>query len=191
MSKLINISTDYRKRADELLGVTTLIPFLKRFGEVVFDGSYAANLMMYADIDMKVILDEPFTSDEVLRIFNELYKINEFHSYILKGDWNDPRIGDEFPNGLYVGVKKKINDEAWKIDIWFVERTEYERLRKSYLSISNTKLSDKQKLFILKMKQLKKEGKIKFLSQTLYEAVINGDCLTTHSFKKYLKKNKS
>ncbi|MBN2094233.1 MAG: hypothetical protein JW740_02605 [Candidatus Zambryskibacteria bacterium] len=129
MEEILEENKKYQKTADELLKSSGLLDILKKYGEVHFAGAYSAGLMMHGDIDMRVVRDKEFTVEEVFEIFKELYFAGKFRSYFISGDWDDPRKGKEFPDGCYVGIKMDLNDERWKLDIWFVSKIELERYR--------------------------------------------------------------
>ena len=98
MSELIEISRKYKEQADELLKKTGLVEDLKKHGEVYFTGAYAGDVMFHGDIDITVVRDEPYSIEDVFEIFKTLYFTGKFRSYFIKGDWDDPREGEEFPN---------------------------------------------------------------------------------------------
>jgi len=187
MSKLTQISNKYKKEADKLIIKTNLAHDLKKYGEVHFAGAYSANLMMHGDVDITVVKNRSYSISEVFKIFKTLYYGGKFRSYFIKGDWEDPRMGDEFPNGYYVGLKAKVNGEKWKFDIWFVSKKEFEERNKSF-SIDRFNLTNKQRELILTFKKYRKDNKLSISGQTIYKAVLEGSCKTTRDLNKYLNK---
>ena len=168
---LLETSEALQERANTLLRNTGLEEFLSHFGEVHFTGAYAGNVMMHGDIDISVVRSEPFTIDEIFEIFRKLYFEGKFRSYFISGDWDDPRKGDEFPKGYYIGLKEKLNGERWKIDIWFVGEEEYKR-RDGEFQINKITLTTKQKENILRLKKERNEQHLSISGQTIYRSVI-------------------
>ena len=186
MSELIQISRNYKERADVLLKKTGLTENLKKYGEVHFTGAFAGNVMMHGDVDIVVVRDEPYSIEEVFEIFKDLYFKGKFRSYFIGGDWDDPRKGNEFPNGYYVGLKEKVEGEKWKFDIWFMSRKDFKDRDKSF-SIDKIKLTDEQKELILLFKKYRKDNKLDIIGQAIYKAVLEGNCKTIKEFNDYKK----
>jgi hypothetical protein len=188
MSKLTNISNQYKIKADKLLAKTGLIKTLEKFGKAYFVGSYAYDLMMNGDIDIEVVRAKKFTKKEVAEIFTKLYLADKFRSYFLKGNWSDPRLGKEFPNGNYIGLKEKIDGESWKIDIWFMSEEEfYQRAKKT--AFIRQEITAAQRELILTLKKYKNDQKIYFTGYQIYELVLGGKVKSLKEFKEYLKTN--
>ncbi|OGY67412.1 MAG: hypothetical protein A3I24_00910 [Candidatus Harrisonbacteria bacterium RIFCSPLOWO2_02_FULL_41_13b] len=164
----------YQKLADEFLASSNILAVLKKYGDVEFSGAYPAKLMMHGDVDIKVARDKVFSQEEIFNIFKDIYFNAEFKSYFIMGDWNDPRLGNEFPNGRYIGLKTKIDNETWKFDIWFVSKVEMERLEKEKPPIANIRLSSGQRETILKFKKHRKDKRLKMTGQQIYDLVLQG-----------------
>jgi len=190
MENVFKISKGYKDQADKLLKERGLVKDLERHGEVHFTGAYAADLMMHGDIDIAVVREKAFSIEEVFEIFRELYFKRTFRNYFLGGDWDDPRKGTEFPHGYYIGLKEKINDEKWKIDIWFMNEKEFGD-RKKLFQIEDQKITDKEKEWILLFKQYRNDAGLKISGQEIYKAVLEGKCTTLEEFKKYFKLNQA
>jgi len=182
MQDPIAISERYKKEADRLLKETGLIEFLSEFGTVYLSGAYSCGLMMHGDVDMYVVRDRKYSIEEVFEIFKKLYFKNIFRSYFIGGDWDDPRKGNEFPNGYYVGLKQKVGDERWKFDIWFITKNEFKTLEGKDI-LKNKVLTDEQKQLILECKQYRNNHKLSVESQTIYDSVMNGQCKSLEDFK--------
>ena len=174
--KLIEISDSYRETADSFLKSSKLVSVLEKYGRIEFEGAYAGNVMLHGDVDIKVIKDADFTQDELFAILKDVYDTcgDNFRSLFIKADWDDPRLGQQFPNGRYIGLKTYVNDERWKFDIWFISEKENNRDRDK-LDISKTSLTDEQRLKILDFKQYRKENGLKVSGQEIYEAVLEKD----------------
>jgi len=186
MFNLITVSQNYKKQADQLLSDKGLAAFLATFGSFSFTGAYAHDIMMSGDIDILISKPTGYSNKEVLAIFNSLYLANNFRSYFLKGDWQDPRLGQEFPIGYYIGLKEKIKEESWKIDIWFVSTAEAKRLEKTDL-LSKKRINEKEKALILKIKKYRQDNNLSFSSQTIYQAVLEQRIVSFEDFIKRIK----
>lgn len=185
MSNLLKISKKYKEEADRILINTGLTDSLKRYGEVNYTGAYAGDVMMHGDIDIAVVRETPYSLEEIFIIFKEIYFERKFKCYFLDGDWNNPKKGKDFPNGHYIGLKDVINDEKWKFDIWFISREEFNK-RSNLLSIDKVQLTEDQKERILLFKQYRKDNMLDINGQSIYKAVLEGDCKSIESLKSYL-----
>ena len=170
---LLEISDQYSKTADEFLQSSKLVDVLEKYGRIEYEGAYAGRVMLGGDIDIKVIREERFTTEDMFTVLRDLYETcgDNFRSYFLKRDWDDPRIGNQFPFGQYIGLKTYIADERWKCDIWFITEAESKR-DKEKIDISKTELTEEQRKTILEFKQYRKENSLKISGQEIYEAVL-------------------
>lgn len=173
---LIETSDSYRKTADSFLEYSKLLSVLGKYGRIEFEGAYAGNVMLHGDIDIKVVRDTDYTQNEMFTILRDIHDTcgDNIRSFFIKADWDDPRFGQQFPNGRYIGLKTYINDERWKFDIWFISEAENTRDR-GKLDISIIELSKEQRLKILEFKQYRKEHGLKVSGQEIYEAVLEKD----------------
>jgi hypothetical protein len=172
MNPLVTSNT-YRKVADQFLKSSQLLETLQKYGRVEFEGAYAGNVMMHGDVDIKVIRDTDYTQDEMFTILKDIHDAcgDTIKSLFIKADWDDPRFGQQYPYGRYIGLKTSINDERWKFDLWFISETEAVRDR-GVLDISKVTLTEEQRLMILVFKQYRKEHLSKASGQEIYEAVL-------------------
>jgi len=184
MYKLTEISKDWKIKADKLLKEKSLIEDLSKFGKVYFTGSYLYNLMTHGDIDIMIVRDKKFEKEEIFEIFKSLYFHNEFRSYFIGGDWDNPKIGKEFPNGHYLGFKEKINNEKWKFDIWFISELEFENRKNMNPSMEN--LDNKQIELILECKKHRDENHLNISSQGIYNLVLDNKIKNLDDFKNNL-----
>lgn len=170
---LLEISDQYTQTANAFLQTSKLIEVLKKYGRIEYEGAYAGKVMLDGDIDIKVIRDKKFTPDDMFTILRDLHDScgDNFRSYFLKRDWDDPRIGNQFPFGQYIGLKTYIGNERWKCDIWFITDNESKR-DKQKIDISQTELTEEQRKTILEFKQYRKDEKLKMSGQEIYEAVL-------------------
>lgn len=170
---ILEISDQYKTKADNFLQTSKLLSVLKKYGRVKYEGAYSGNVMLDGDIDMRVIRDTDYSMDDIFTIMKDVYGTcaDEFRAFYLKTDWSDPRIGAEFPHGKYVGFKMNIDGELWKIDTWFVSEDEHVRDR-GVLNIGDVKLTEEQRKLILEFKKYRKETGKKMSGQQIYEAVL-------------------
>lgn len=170
---LLETSDKYRETADTFLKSSQLLNVLEKYGRIEFEGAYAGNVMLHGDVDIKVIHNTEFTQDEMFTILRDIHDTcgDSIRSLFIKADWDDPRFGQQYPHGRYVGLKTSLNDERWKFDIWFISEAEAIRDR-GKLDISKMDLSEEQRLEILEFKQYRKEHSPKVSGQEIYEAVL-------------------
>jgi len=189
MSKLLTISGKYKVKADKILKRTELVGTLKKFGQVYFVGSYAYDLMMHGDIDIEVVRVKKYSKEEIAEIFKKLYLQDKFQSYFIKGNWDDPRLGKQFPNGNYIGLKEKVVGEKWTIDIWFMSDEEfYQRAKKN--PFLRQEITASQRELILSLKNFKNKHKIYITGYEIYGLVLQGKIKSLPEFKAYLKAKK-
>lgn len=170
---LLDKSNKYKETADDFLKSSQLLSVLEKHGRIEFEGAYAGNVMLHGDIDIKVIRDSDYTQDEIFVILRDIHDTCEdnIRSLFIKADWDDPRFGQQYPYGRYIGLKTSLNDERWKFDIWFISEAEAARDR-GVLDISKVDLTEEQRLKILEFKQYRKEHNLKVSGQEIYEAVL-------------------
>lgn len=173
LMNLLTLSNHYKETADGFLRTSQLTSVLNKYGRIEYEGAYAWNVMMHGDIDIKVIRETDYTQDEMFTILKDIYDTcgDNIRSLFIKADWDDPRFGTQYPFGKYIGLKTFINDERWKIDIWFISEAETKRDR-GVLDISKVTLSDEQREKILEFKQYRKEHNLKVSGQEIYEVVL-------------------
>lgn len=181
--KLIEISDSYRETADSFLKSSQLISVLEKYGRIKFEGAYAGNVMLHGDVDIKVVKDDEYSQDELFAILKDIHDTcsDNFRSLFIKADWDDPRLGQQFPNGRYIGLKTYVNDGRWKFDVWFISEHENNRDR-GKLDISKANLTEQQRLKILEFKQYRKEHSLKVSGQEIYEAVVEKEYAEPEQF---------
>lgn len=170
---LLDTSNKYKETADNLLKSSKLITVLEKYGRIEFEGSYAGNVMLHGDVDIKIIRDTDYTQDEMFTILRDIHDTcgDNIRSLFIKTDWDDPRFGQQYPYGKYIGLKTLLNDERWKFDIWFISEAEAARDR-GVLDISKLALNDERREKILEFKQYRKDHSVKVSGQEIYEAVL-------------------
>lgn len=190
MSELLDLSRKFKIEADLLLSQTGILDDLKTYGDVHLSGAYAGNVMMHGDVDITVIRDTPYSTNEVLDILKVLYLKGKFRSYFIKGDWDDERMGNEFPHGHYIGMKQRLNGEKWKVDVWFVERKEFDQRKGTFIDIASAVITDGQRELILEIKKYRKDHDLKASGQDIYIAVLKNGVKSLEEFIENHKKSK-
>ncbi len=185
MSLLTKQSDKFKALADELLASSGLLQILDKYGKVRFVGSYAAKLMMHGDIDIHVLREKEFNKQETLDIFNNIVASTKFNSYYI-GDWNDTNTHPEFPDGYYIGLKTRIGDIKWKMDLWFLSMAEQDRFDRENMDVTKITLSEEQREAILMFKKYRQENSVKISGQEIYEMVINKKVMNLDGFKRQL-----
>lgn len=182
---LLEMSDRYKKMADSFLAESKLLLVLEKYGRIEFEGAYAGNVMLHGDIDIKVIGDKDYISEDIFVVLKEIQNTSgeSIRSLFIKADWDDPRFGQQYPYGKYIGLKTLLNEERWKVDIWFISEAEAVR-EKDVLDISRTDLTDEQRLQILECKQYRKDHGLKVSGQEIYEAVLSGNYTSPEEFFK-------
>ena len=171
--QLTEISDSYKETASSFLESSKLLSVLEKYGRIEFEGAYAGNVMIHGDVDIKVIRETDYTQDVMFTILRDIHDTcgDNIKSLFIKADWDDPRFGQQYPYGKYIGLKTSLNDERWKFDIWFISEEENERDR-GKLNISKADLTEEQRIKILEFKQYRKEHNLKVSGQEIYEAVL-------------------
>ena len=181
---LFNKSKRFKKTADKLLADSKLVKILDRFGRVSFHGGYALDLLMNGDIDIYVV-GKSFTKDKVLEIFDTIVKLTTFNSYWLADYKKFTHKRGIFPSAYYIGLKTRIKDEKWKIDIWFLTPKELKKLKR--LDIDKSNITQQQKLTILEFKAWRNEHNPKISGHHIYKAVLENNIKTTTGLKEFIK----
>lgn len=183
---ILNLSKNIKKEADKILEKTDLIFVLKKYGKVIFTGSYKYDLMWEKDIDVHVISDK-MNRKNAVKLHNELINLNKFTTCQFSDyeHWHH----SEFPDGYYVGVKWKSRDcsQKWAIDIWYCKR--FHEINKKVDKLIKDKLNLEKKNIILGLKQYSKDNNLGAISPIIYKAVLENGIRTINEFKKHLNKN--
>ena len=179
---ILKQSKKWKREATNLLRNSGIENILKKFGKVVFTGSYAADLMMNGDIDIYVV-NKTYSKKRVLEIFNKIANFCFFEGYLFF-DWKKNKHPD-FPAAYYIGLKKKIDGTKWKIDIWFLTPNDLHKLE--YFNLNPDKINKEQKLAILKLKNFRNKFFQNISSKIIYDMALKDNVTTTEGFKKYIK----
>jgi hypothetical protein len=175
---LIEESKKWYKDATDLLQATDLVKLLSKYGEPIFNGSYAYELMFDSDIDIFLLTDNP-SREMADSLAKDLINSGHWTSFMYC-DWPTNN-----PKGPYFCVKQDFKGHRWKVDILTISQQELdERLpaREKYYN-----LTDKQKEQVFKFKIDRANGYFAQDTPTvfIYDAVLDGvDDL--EGLKKYL-----
>lgn len=163
MKDLINKADDLKRTADKILEESDLINTLREYGDVKIVGSYKYNLMTNGDIDIYVLNEDP-SKELAINVLNKLIEMGHFRGYFFY-DWVKYRK-TEFPIGYYVGLKTRVDNQKWKIDIWF--------LKKPIPELVGLKNMDSEKReTILKIKFERDKKCLPISSYEIYDSVLN------------------
>jgi hypothetical protein len=164
--QLLAVSRQVRQHADALLQEAGLIAHLQNYGEVLFTGSYAIDLMLNRDIDLYVVSPE-LAEERVLDALRSLILQSFFHGYLYYDSLKHPKVG--FPSGYYIGLKLPFRDEKWKVDIWFLGADLESRMQQ--IQEINA-LDEGKRLAILRFKHLVIERQLKISGMFIYDVVL-------------------
>lgn len=179
---ILDHAQEIKKQADKLLQDAKIVETLKDFGEIQFAGSYSLNLMVNRDIDLYVI-NEKYTKEDVLKALNSFIHQEFFNGYLYYDFTNFKREG--FPKGDYIGLKTRVNNVKWKIDIWFLNQ---DLPKRKELINSMQKLSNEQKKLILELKHYIKERDLDIPSTVVYENILTNKIHNIGDFIKLIDK---
>lgn len=177
-TKIQILSRLIKKEANLLLKKTSLINLLKQYGDVFIRGSYELDLMIDSDIDIYVI-NKNLNKDLSLSALNELIRKNNFKGYIFYDFIKHQKKG--FPKGYYIGLKTRFKNKKWKVDVWFMNSMD--KASDKFIKKILLALDDKNRIKILKLKNLVKINKLKIASYLIYMAVIKNNIKDLNSLK--------
>jgi hypothetical protein len=175
-----------QKEAHEILHELKLIDLLKKFGSPQITGSVRLGLMTCKDIDIFVKTKPDY--DNFLEFVSIIFKYKKVYSLQIQ-DYRKS-VHKNRPQGIYCGIrylKGKNEDSIWKIDVWFMEKSDAEKT----IKIVNEKLTDTKRNIILKIKNEMRKQKIwgkKISGVEVYNAVLNENIKNLKDFENYLKK---
>jgi hypothetical protein len=139
-----------KQEADKFLAKKKITEILSKYGEVIFTGSYATDLMTWRDLDIQLLIADSLQSQDVfLAIIKDLLPDHELDKVTLMN--STPNKYQSLPLGLYLGLDYKITGIKWKVDIWTLEET-YLVKDLALKSLILEKLTPDLKELILKVK---------------------------------------
>jgi hypothetical protein len=182
----LDLNSFIKNEADEILFAKGLMNLLSEFGQPQISGSYTLNLMTWRDLDIYLVADEISNLD----FFKLGGKLNDFFNPV-KMSFRNELIANSrgLPHGLYWGIY--LGNErrgAWKIDIWAVSTTEFNRLIK-YCADIKQQLTTSNISIILAIKSQcwqDPEYRRSYTSMDIYKAVLEHNVSDVQSFKTYM-----
>lgn len=169
------IAKSIRSNAQQVLEEKKIDATIREIGELFYTGSYALDLMTWNDIDMQVVVKNGTNAIEALgTIFNRLAHDPGFiEAQIIhfRGDYK-PKM----PRGVYLGIKIDCPDLGgiWKLDIWSLEKQDFEKNR-LFIETLQSKLNSQNRALILELKHEMMDGNERVPqmgSHFLYQAIL-------------------
>ena len=144
---ILEFSKKTKDDATFLLKNTDLINILKKYGEVIVGGSFKYDLMWGADIDITVVCQN--TRKSSLEALNKVIesKLAQKYEY---GDFVTFKR-EKRPESYILNLILPFNARRWEVEIWFFNKESNDQ--KEVDDLMKTKLNEKNKLAILKMKE--------------------------------------
>lgn len=149
---ILDFSKKTKTDAVALLNNTNLINILKNYGEVIVGGSFKYDLMWGPDIDITVICHN--TRESSLKALNQVIEAKLAQKYEY-GDFVTFKR-DKRPESYILNLILPFNDRKWEIEIWFFDKESNDQ--KEVDVLIKTKLNEKTKLAILKMKEKREKS---------------------------------
>jgi hypothetical protein len=189
MNDLLNLNKLIKQEADKILFDKGLLGILGSFGTPHISGSYLLDLMTWRDLDIYLEVDS-FSETDFFELGSKICTALE----PVKMSFRNELIGKTkgLPAGLYWGIY--LGNEragAWKIDVWAVNASEYQRLNNFCTGIKQ-KLTHEAVTKILAIKsQCWKDPEYRrsYSSLDIYTAVLENDVSTIEAFRDYLAGN--
>ena len=183
MSNAFTRSKDLREEAIRLLEEEGLLGLFSSFGEVLFAGSYALDLMIWKDIDLNIIVDAGKIQSVTKNLVVELLDNAATQRVKVYRDLHQKYQG-EMPMGDYVGILF----DGWKLDVFVVDKEASEETRQKTERVQE-KLTQKTRELIQEIKQalLLPSGRTpKFSGKHIYEAVLEKGLASKKEIFSYL-----
>lgn len=144
---ILEFSKKTKAEAVALLKHTNLINILEKYGDVIIDGSFKYDLMWGPDIDILVICQN--TRKSSLEALNQVIEAKLAQKYEY-GDFATFKR-EKRPESYILNLILPFNNRKWEVEIWFFEEIPADQ--KEINSLMKSKLNEKNKLKILKMKE--------------------------------------
>lgn len=144
---ILEFSKNTKADAVALLDHTDLVNLLKKYGDVIIDGSFKYDLMWGPDIDIIVICKD--TRKSSLAALNQVIEAKLAQKYEY-GDFVTFKR-EKRPQSYILNLILPFNNRKWEVEIWFF--TDLPADQKEANSLIKSKLNEKNKLEILKMKE--------------------------------------
>ena len=161
------MNSEIKESATRLLESSNVIKILSKYGKVYIVGSYAFDLMTEPDIDVVLVTNEPKESSE--EAVSDIAKLHLFQK-IEYGDFKKfPR--NNRPESYIFNMRTPWEGKMFEIEVWFLEDA------KETIEFAGKmkKISDAERMEILKLKEKRKEDgldKYKLSSYEIYKKVL-------------------
>lgn len=166
---ILDFSKKTKADAVALLDHTNLITILKKYGDVIINGSFQYDLMWGADLDISVICkDNRKSSVEAL---NQVVRAKLAQKYEY-GDFVTFKKENR-PESYILNLILLFSGRKWEVEIWFFERLPEAQNEINHLMKS--KLNENNKLEILRMKEKRERAgitKYSLSSVEIYKKVL-------------------
>jgi hypothetical protein len=188
---LLHKSKRIKSQADKLLQESKILDILAGYGDVLIEGSYALDVMLRPDLDIFVV-SQTHDWNKILDIHQKIMSLKYFREigFINWMDFEDKNLVSL--KGYYFQPKVPIDDQLWKLDIWFITPDQY---KGSSLTTHFKELlgeDEDKKYRILEIKNAMREGR-KYIKgvdgKLIYQAVLENGIKTIDEFKQFLLTN--
>lgn len=150
--------------------------FFAPYGELFYTGSYAANLMVWKDLDMQIALKDSSTSpiEQFTQMSNHFLADPDVQSVKLRNFRPETSAG--MPSGMYMGINYKILDtkEKWKVDLWSLQPEDFQK-NVDFMKKVEEKMTEekRQKILQWKFRMMGAHDRVPQLgSYYLYQAIL-------------------
>lgn len=164
--------------------------FFAPYGELFYTGSYAANLMVWKDIDMQITLKDSSISpiEQFTQMSNHFLADPDVRSVKLMNF--RPGSSPGMPSGMYMGLDYKILDtkEKWKVDLWSLQPEDFQK-NVAFMKEVEEKMTEekRQKILQWKFRMMGDHDRVpKLGSYYLYKAIIFAGLLRDSEIHDYL-----
>ena len=175
-------NTELKKEANLLILQCRLAELLAVYPDWFIGGSYSYDLMCWRDLDIYVL--DPM--HDLKKCFEAGYELTE--RLAAKKSFFTNNVGGE-PNGLYWGIRLgDVRQGAWKLDVWFLDRTGYEQ-HSDYSSSMSEKLTMENRRIILEIKEVywrQASYRDTITSDRIYRGVLDNGIRTVSEFERFV-----
>ncbi len=155
-------SKNIKKQAEALLQSTNLLDILKKFGDVHLIGSYVLDVMYGPDID--IVVETKNIRKSSLDALQEIIEKQLFRK-VEYGDFVKFPM-EKRPRGYILVLKAIVEKINWEIEIWFLNDVSKEL---NYYKFLESKITEQNRIKILRAKNLRNTSKINKHSLSSYE----------------------
>ncbi len=167
-------SSQLRESAKEILNALDLETRLSHLGDFQLDGSYASDMMVKPDIDIRVVTANPDLRSAATFAQEMMLMPDVRRTMVTNYLRHSTKTG--MPKGIYIGLHIMQDDVRWNVDIWVMresERLDTANFPRGWFE----RLTNDQKDIIIMLKtDLLEAGRYpgEYHSADVYRAVMNG-----------------